>query len=156
MTTVKNAELSAVASSSVRRLGPDVVAGLVRDGNAYHVARAAVREAAHRSSRVRFIQVAPPGLSVEERASVDGATFRSALRALHGLHPVPCTFEVLHGDPGQVLVRHSMDAALLVVGRDLRPEHEDQVDGHDVARQCQENAGCDVLIVFGDGSATTE
>jgi hypothetical protein len=119
----------------------DVVAGLVNDGSAYAVARAAAREAAQRGSRVKFVQVAAPGISSEERDDLDRATFKAALRALKGLHRVPCTFEVVDGEAGPALVEHSAGAGLLVVGRDA-PRAD-----HDVARHCQANARCDVLTV---------
>ncbi|GAA4346465.1 hypothetical protein GCM10023145_04330 [Angustibacter luteus] len=122
---------------------PDVVAGLVNDGSAYSVARAAARQAAHRGGRVRFLQVAPRNLAEEDLEAFDRATFRSALRGLKGLNRVPCTFEVVVGDPIDVLVERSEGAALLVVGRDL------PIPEHDVALGCQQRATCDVLTVFG-------
>jgi hypothetical protein len=118
-----------------------VVAGLVNDGSAYVVARAAAREAARRGSRVKFVQVAAAGLTDEERDDLDHATFKAALRALKGLQRVPCTFEVVDGDAGPALVERSAGAGLLVVGRDALD------DGRDVARHCQANAPCDVLTV---------
>lgn len=120
---------------------PDVVAGLVDDGSAYLVARAAAREAAQRGTRVKFVQVARVGLTAEEREDLDRATFRAALRALKGLQRVPCTFEVVEGDAGPVLVEHSVGAGLLVVGRDATGAFRD------VARHCQAYATCDVLTV---------
>jgi hypothetical protein len=125
----------------LRRPVADVVAGLVNDGSAYRVARAAVREAAQRGSRVKFIQVVTGGISVEERQEVDRATFRDALRALRGLPRVPCTFEVIDGDAGPELVERSVGAGLLVVGRDAA------APDRDIARHCQDHAACDVLTV---------
>jgi hypothetical protein len=121
----------------------DVVAGLVNDGMATFVAGAAVREAVHRGSRVRFVQVLPAGLSSEDRAEMDVAMFGVALRALHKQRRVPCTFETVEGDAAQTLVERSMGAAVLVVGRDA----PDAVDA--VGKYCQEHAGCDVLTVAG-------
>lgn len=120
---------------------PDVVAGLVNDGSAFMVARAAVVEAARRAGRVRFVQVTEPDLDLDERDGIDRATFRSALRAMRGMGSVPCTFEVVAGDPATVLVERSQSAALLVVGSD-RPGIE-----HDVAACCQQQAACEVLTV---------
>jgi hypothetical protein len=120
---------------------PDVVAGLVDDGSAYRVARAAAQEAAQRGSRVRFVQVAPPGMTQQERDDLDRRTFRAALRALKGLHRVPCTFEVVDGEAGPALVERSAGADLLVVGRDA-PETEPAV-----ARHCLEHARCNLLTV---------
>jgi hypothetical protein len=134
---------AAPTPSATRRPAPDVVAGLVNDGSAYAVARAAAREASHRGGRVRFLQVAPQDVSEDELAEFDRATFRSALRGLKGLNRVPCTFEVVVGDPTDVLVERSEGAALLVVGRDL------PIAEHDVAHGCQQRATCDVLTVFG-------
>jgi hypothetical protein len=79
---------------------PDVVAGLVNGGSAYAVARAAVEAAVARGARVRFVQVPPPGLDVEERHDADRTTFREALRAMHGLPKVACSFELVDGAPG--------------------------------------------------------
>jgi len=124
-----------------RTSAPDVVAGLVNDGSAYAVARAAAREAARRGSRVKFVQVAAAGISPEERDDVDRSTFKAALRALKGLQRVPCTFEVVDGEAGAALVERSVGAGLLVVGRDA------PADDRDVARRCQAYARCDVLTV---------
>ena len=127
----------------------DVVAGLVNDGFATHVAGAAVREAVHRGARVRFIQVLPTGLSAEDRSDRDVAMFGVALRALHRQRRVPCTFETVEGDPAQTLVERSRDAAVLVVGRDS-PDALVRV-----GQYCQEHACCDVLTVSGPDSRVT-
>jgi hypothetical protein len=121
----------------------DVVAGLVNDGMATFVAGAAVREAVHRGSRVRFVQVLPTGLTAEDRSEMDVAMFGVALRALHRQRRVPCTFETVEGDAAQTLVERSQGAAVLVVGRDA----PDAVEA--VGKYCQEHAGCDVLTVTG-------
>jgi len=121
----------------------DVVAGLVNDGMATFVAGAAVREAVHRGSRVRFVQVLPTGLSAEDRSEMDVAMFGVALRALHQQRRVPCTFETIEGDAAQTLVERSQGAAVLVVGRDAPDAAEA------VGKYCQEHAGCDVLTVAG-------
>lgn len=119
----------------------DVVAGLVNDGMATLVAGAAVREAVHRGSRVRFVQVLPAGLSAEDRTEMDVAMFGVALRALHRQRRVPCTFETVEGDAALTLVERSRGAAVLVLGRDA-PGAE-----HTVGQYCQDHAGCDVLTV---------
>lgn len=121
----------------------DVVAGLVNDGMATLVAGAAVREALHRGSRVRFVQVLPTGLSADDRSEMDVAMFGVALRALHRQRRVPVTFETVEGDAARVLVERSRGAAVLVVGRDA----PDTVDS--VGKYCQEHACCDVLTVAG-------
>jgi len=124
-----------------------VVAGLVNDGMATLVADAAVREAVHRGSRVRFVPVLPAGLSVEERTEMDVAMFGVALRALHRQRRVPCTFETVEGDAALTLVERSRGAAVLVVGRDA----PDAV--YSVGKHCQEHACCDVLTVAGPDSS---
>jgi hypothetical protein len=121
----------------------DVVAGLSNDGMATLVADAAVREAVHRGSRVRFVQVLPTGLSAEDRSEMDVAMFGVALRALHRQRRVPCTFETVEGDAALTLVERSRGAAVLVVGRDA----PDAVVP--VGKFCQEHAWCDVLTVTG-------
>jgi hypothetical protein len=123
----------------------DVVAGLSNDGMATLVAGAAVREAVHRGSRVRFVQVLPTGLSAEDRSEMDVAMFAVALRALHRQRRVPCTFETVEGDAALTLVERSRGAAVLVVGRDA----PDAVVP--VGKYCQEHACCDVLTVTGPG-----
>src|SRR5450631_738160 len=122
---------------------PDVVAGLANDGMATLVAAAAVREAVHRGSRVRFVQVLPAGLNAEDRTEMDVAMFGVALRALHRQRRVPCTFETVEGDAALMLVERSRGAAVLVVGRDS-PD-----TAHFVGKYCQEHACCDVLTVAG-------
>jgi len=121
----------------------DVVAGLSNDGKATLVAGAAVREAVHRGSRVRFVQVLPTGLSVEDRSEMDVAMFGVALRALHRHRRVPCTFETVEGDAALTLVERSRGAAVLVVGRDA-PDA-----AVSVGKYCQDHAWCDVLTVTG-------
>jgi hypothetical protein len=129
------------ASTQSPNVVPDVVAGLVNDGMATLVAVAAVREAVHRGSRVRFVQVLPAGLSAEDRTEMDVAMFGVALRALHRQRRVPCTFETVEGDAALTLVERSRGAAVLVVGRDA----PDTVSS--VGKYCQEHACCDVLTV---------
>jgi hypothetical protein len=125
----------------------DVVAGLVDDGMATHVANAAVREAVHRGSRVRFVQVLPVGLSADDRTEMDLAMFGVALRAMHRQRRVPCTFETVEGEAAQTLVERSRGAAVLVVGRDA----PDAVEP--VGKYCQEHAYCDVLTVAAPDSS---
>lgn len=132
---------AAAAATTRTPVVGDVVAGLVHNGSAEAVARAAVREAVRRGSRVRFVQVLPMGLSEDERADADRGTFRAALRALRGQSRVPCSFEVLEGEAGRILCERSHQAAILVVGRDL-PDAADHV-----ASYCQDHADCDVLTV---------
>ena len=131
------------AGTSSPNFAPDVVAGLVNDGMATLVAAAAVREAVHRGSRVRFVQVLPSGLSAEDRTEMDVAMFGVALRALHQQRRVPCTFETVEGDAAPTLVERSRGAAVLVVGRDA-PDTTGSV-----SKYCQEHACCDVLTVAG-------
>jgi hypothetical protein len=107
------------------------------------VAAAAVREAVHRGSRVRFVQVLPVGLSSEDRTEMDVAMFGVALRALHRQRRVPCTFETVEGDAALTLVERSRGAGVLVVGRDA-PDA-----ANFVGKYCQEHACCDVLTVAG-------
>jgi hypothetical protein len=131
------------AGTQAPNFAPDVVAGLVNDGMAPLVAGAAVREAVHRGSRVRFVQVLPAGLSAEDRTEMDVAMFGVALRALHRQRRVPCTFETVEGDAARTLVERSRGAAVLVVGRDA----PDTLGS--VSKYCQEHACCDVLTVAG-------
>jgi nucleotide-binding universal stress UspA family protein len=120
---------------------PDVVAGLVNDGQALAVAQVAVAEAQRRSAQVRFVHVLPSATTAEDRADADRATFRAAMRALAGHSRVACAFETAIGDPGRVLVQRSGGASLLVLGGDLPAE------GRSVARYCQHHATCSVLVV---------
>ncbi len=128
-------------ASSRRAAVPDVVAGLLNDNSATAVARAAVREAISRGARIRFVQVVREGMSADERATSDGATFSAALRALREAPRVPVTFEVIEGDAAATFVDRSDRASILVVGRDA-PDATGQI-----ARYCQAHAHCDVLTV---------
>ncbi len=119
----------------------DVIAGLVNNIMATAVAGAAVREAARRGARVRFLQVLPAGLSTEDHATVASVLFKVALQSLHGAHRVPCTFETVVGSAPETLVERSRDASLLVVGAD------DQNASIRVADYCQEHGQCDVMVV---------
>lgn len=123
-------------------LVPDVVAGLVPGTGSSTVAKAAVREAVSRGARVRFLQVVPSDADDHDRAALDTAMFSAALKGLRESAKVPpTTFEIVEGDARTLLVEHSREALLLVVGSD---------DGHeasDLAAYCQEHAECDVLTV---------
>ena len=94
----------------------DVVAGLLNDGRAERVARVAVDEALRRGARLRFIQVVEAGLSPDEIADADQATFRAAVRALRGFRGIPCRFEAVTGDPTAMLVELAHSASALIVG----------------------------------------
>ena len=120
-------------------LSRDVVAGLLNDGHAESVARAAVKEALDRGARLRFIQVVGADLSPEARADADQATFRAAVRALRGVRGIPCRFEVVTGDPTSMLLELASAAAALVVGAAA-------VDGA-LARDCLDHASCPVVSV---------
>lgn len=127
----------------------DVVAGLLGDGAAPSVARAAVREAVARGARVRFLQVLQGELTPDERAACDEATFTAALRALREAPRLAVTFEVVDGDPGETFVRRSEGASVLVVAQDCRPAC--RADSG-VAGYCLSHANCDVLTVHPDSA----
>jgi nucleotide-binding universal stress UspA family protein len=116
----------------------DVVAGLLNDGHAEGVARAAVAEARRRGARLRFVQVVDEGLNAAERAEADQSTFRAAVRALTGSRGIPCRFEVVTGDPTATLIELTRSAAAIVVGEDD--------EGH-LAQTCRERACCPVVTV---------
>jgi hypothetical protein len=143
MTVMDTPTTSNPADTQAPHYGRDVVAGLTNDGMATLVAGAAVREAVHRRSRVRFVQVLPTGLSADDRSELDVAMFGVALRALHQQRRVPCTFETVEGDAAETLVERSRGAAVLVVGRDA-PDA-----AIFVGKYCQAHAECDVLTVAG-------
>lgn len=117
----------------------DVVAGLVPGASAARVARAAVREAAARGGRVRFLQVLSPGGSREDIDSGEASTFAAALRALREVAGLPVSFEVAVGEPGPVLVQRSHGAGLLVIGGD-DPDTLHRLEGF-----CLANAHCEVV-----------
>lgn len=125
-----------------RRVGSavlDVVAGLIPGPSAARVARAAVREAAARGARVRFVQVLEPG-AAQEQIDIGGAlTFAAALKALRDTSRVPVSFELVVGEAGPILVDRSSGAGLLVVGGD------DPEQMSSLAIYCLEHARCDVL-----------
>ncbi|WP_219107959.1 universal stress protein [Austwickia sp. TVS 96-490-7B] len=125
----------------------DVVAGLVGDDTTSSVTRAAVREAMARGARVRFLQVLRDGMTPEERAACDEATFTAALRALREAPRLPVTFEVVDGEPAPTFVRRSEGASVLVVAQD-QPAEDDGV-----ARYCLSHAPCDVLTVHPESKA---
>jgi len=118
-----------------------VVAGLVNDGSAVRVAKAAVQEAVRLGATVRFIQVIPEGVDEDALAAADTATFRAALRALRGHPRTPSTFELVQGEPQQVLVDRSRHAAVLFVGADH------SIPGAFVADYCRRHASCAVQTV---------
>lgn len=120
---------------------PEVVAGLVNDGSAAHVARAAVDEAVTRRCAIRFVQVLAPGLDAAAREDAGAVTFQTALVAMRGHSRLRCTFELLTGDPKQVLVQCSGRAAVLVVGADRA------APGAAVAAHCRAHATCEVRTV---------
>jgi nucleotide-binding universal stress UspA family protein len=119
----------------------EVIAGLVNDGSALPVARAAVREAVSRHCGVRFLQVVSADVDAEARTDADAATFQAALTALRGNPRLRCIFEVVAGTPERELVERSRRAAMLVIGDD-RPEAETSV-----AAYCRRHAICAVQVV---------
>lgn len=119
----------------------DIVVGLAPDGRADEVAQVAVRRAVELGGRLRFIQVVDPALDGADRDEADRETFRSALRALRGHRGVPCSFQVVAGDPTEALVESSQRAAVLIVGED------DPHSGAHVAQECRRRAVCEVVTV---------
>ncbi len=118
-----------------------VVAGLVNDGSALGVARAALDEAVRRGGRIRFVQVVPEGLGADARADADEGTFHAAMVALRAHPRVRSSFEVVVGDVAETLVAHSRDAGVLIVGKD------DPASTVRVADYCREHADCEVKVV---------
>lgn len=124
------------------RLSGHVVAGLVDNGLAPAVARAAVEEATVRNAKITFLHVVLDGLSSADHAAAAAAMFRTVLRANGvGAVRVACTFETVSGDAGESLVKSCEDAVLLVVGTD----DTDVVDH--VADYCTEHCACPVRVV---------
>lgn len=118
----------------------DVVAGLVNDGSATAVSRAAVVEAVARRVPVRFVHIVGLTTGVADRSD-DSGLFFVALTALRGHSRLRCTFETSTGVVGRALVAASLRASILVVGED-RSE-----PGAWVARYCLEHARCPVRTV---------
>jgi nucleotide-binding universal stress UspA family protein len=119
----------------------DIVVGLAPDGYADDVAEVAVARAVKLGGRLRFIQVVDPQLDGVERDEADRATFRSALRALRGHRGVPCSFQVVAGDPTEALLESAESAVVLIVGEDDPHSH-----AH-VAAECRRRAHCEVVTV---------
>ncbi len=105
------------------------------------VGAAAVREAAARGARIRFLQVLPPGMSAEDHANAASVLFEVALKSLHRHQRIPCTFETVVGDAREMLVERSRGAALLVVGADAPGAKVS------VADYCEKHCQCAVLVV---------
>lgn len=124
---------------------PEVVAGLVDDGNAGRLAQVAIDRAVSLGVGVRFVQVRRADTPVSGYAG--DATFAAATRALRGHPGLRCTFEVAIGDAAAVLVQRSRRASLLVVGEDRRDDAGLPVAGADVAHYCVRNAACPVMQV---------
>ncbi len=137
MTTVPRVTRRTGTAGSI---GP-VVAGLVNDGSAVGVAGAAVREAIRLGTTVHFVQVMSRTLSEADLADSDRATFSAALRALRGHPRTPSTFELVQGDPQEVLVERSRGAAVLVIGEDA------STPAASVADYCLRHARCTVQTV---------
>lgn len=144
----------------------DVVAGLTAADGAHAVARAAVKEAAVRGARVRFLHVVSPDTPAAEREAGDSGMFAGALRALREFPRVPVTFEVAEGEPGPVLVERSTDASILVIAAEEPDDAGDAAPGPSprprgdatrpgaglaaplsAAAYCHRHATCDVLTV---------
>lgn len=117
----------------------DVVAGLANDGRAEEIARVAVFEARRRGARLRFLQVVREGLSPQERADADQATFRAAVRALRGFRGIPCRFELVTGDPTPTLLELARSASVVIVGEDGPWQA--------TAEQCRSSCPCPVIAV---------
>lgn len=122
----------------------EVVALLVDDGLANHVATLAVQEAVERQAPVRFLQIVPTQLDDEARSIVEEAMFRAGLQALRGHPRTASVFEVVRRHPSAVLVRRSRAAALVVVGVSNEQAPEPQT----LAGRCARAAGCPVRTVL--------
>lgn len=120
----------------------EVVAGLVNDDVASLVATSAVALASELGCRVRFVHVVRSDV---DRDDGDSTVFETAMRALRGTK-VQAAFEVIAGDPADVLVDRSRVARALVIGCDRPGVAEDECEPS-TARLCQAAALCDVRIV---------
>lgn len=125
----------------------EVLAGLVNDGSAETVARAAVALALELGCPVHFVQVRDSALLSDVGANADPPTFHAALRALHGHPRLSSTFEVVTGDPGAVLVQRSGHAQALVIGQDAPAAESGPAGRSAIALYCQEHARCAVRTV---------
>lgn len=132
--------------------GPEVVVGLVNDGQALNVALRGVELAAELGASVRFVQVVPVGLSTADRAEAESSTFAAGLKALRHGHHGGATFESPGGDPGQLLVARSAKAVGLVLGEDRT--RGDATEDSDVATYCRAHARCPVHVVPRVGHAS--
>lgn len=130
-------------------LRPEVIAGLVNDGSAQRVAVASLGYAMAHDMSVCFVHVVTPVAQRQGVEDVDEATFSAAMAAMRGHGELRCSFEVLHGDPEQVLVERSRGAGLLVVGDDLS-----NLDAS-IAAYCRRHAACDVLTVDAVGTVAS-
>ncbi|WP_295698534.1 hypothetical protein [Lapillicoccus sp.] len=129
-------------TAPLSRLSGHVVAGLVDNGLAAAVARAAVEEATARHAKITFLHVVPDGLSSADHAVAAATMFRTVLRANGaGAVAVACTFETVSGDAAEALVDSCEDAGVLVVGAD-----DLDVTNH-VADYCTEHCACPVRVV---------
>ncbi|WP_406830708.1 universal stress protein [Pedococcus sp. KACC 23699] len=131
--------------------GPEVVIGLVNDGQAFTVALRGVELAAELGASVRFVQVVPVGLSSADRAEAESSTFAAGLKALRHGHHRGATFESPGGDPGQLLVARSARAVGLVLGEDRA--RGDATEHSDVAEYCRAHALCPVHVVPRTGAS---
>lgn len=129
------------AQSVTLAKGAEVVAGLVNDGSAAAVARAAVDEAIWSGRPLSFLHVVRPELDVDARARAEACTFGAAMDAVAPHSAVTWTFEGVIGDPGQVLSHRTRRSAVLLVGED-RPERNATV-----AAYCRKHAVCPVRTV---------
>lgn len=144
---MRELETTAVTPRGVPKAPPlhaEVIAGLVNDGSARDVAAAAIQLAQRLGAGVRFIQVLPEDLSLEERADAESVTFEAALDAIRGARRRRVTFESAAGDAARTLVLRSSKAVALVVGED-RPESERASDA--VTAYCLSHARCTVHVV---------
>lgn len=127
--------------TSVASRRREVIAGLISGESAPAVAAAAVLEAVHRGTTVRFLQVTPEAPEHQINTAADAAVFSGALHALHRHSRIHSTFETVRGQPRHVLVQRSRGASLLVVGED-----QATTEGS-IAHYCRQHAYCDVATV---------
>lgn len=125
-------------------LTDEVVAGLVNDDAARQVAESSIALAAELGCRVRFVHVVPEAPDPGDDDG-DSAVFHTVMRALRGAR-VPVAFEVVTGDPVEVLLDRSRVARALVVGPDRSGLAEDEAPPS-TASACARRAACEVHTV---------
>jgi nucleotide-binding universal stress UspA family protein len=127
-----------------------VVAGVHASANSMAALRRSMREATARHAQLDVVHVIPEGSATEATARREVAALLSEI--MPSASYVQPRIRIERGDPGEVLVRLSADAELLVIGACAHSERRG-IYGGQVVPFCLARAACPVAVCADHGAS---